>query len=610
MKYNWKLAIVGILLLIAMLPAVFANPLKVFYVEAYNVTANVSGDGTTEYAINNLTGYIKIENSAQNDTLSDVWVAINISNNISAPTVINNTTPRNISIENSVPTYTGLPSNLTYVHIPILPNNKYVKVAIQLNTSNVGVPILINESYSATKIPANRFATWNVSLNISRNVSALPNPYTKVSIRLFKHLSNKSYRYGNSTWTFLNISNVSANQGTTTLYNGPYFTGTANDSIEWYVELNSTHNGSLSFTITANNSYTGRGATKVNYGFAAVNFYYRGTTGATVVEGVYAIGDGGVSVCKKGPELDSTTGEYTLWYENTSFKNEGNNYYYNIIEVNIWAVNGSNPTNLDPFNPSLLISGSNHTETPTGTSGILAPGEIWTSQNYNFTFNGKVPVIWANYTFRIVDNNISLNSYSYDEDHKVYGSSYIIVEKIYVVGSYLIKVTKTVKTNPDGTYNISIVVENIGGEESPLVYVYDLIPNNFTIVGNYTVNKSEMLIENQSGNYSLPNNSRYNLSMYWCLKPLNGGADGDGWYTPTELNNSRAVLITYTLSGTGNYTPSDLFIVGIDPTHSLLPTTSPKTILVGGSDGKNFEILLALLTGIIGMGIIVRRLKN
>ncbi|MBW9221321.1 hypothetical protein KKP91_03890, partial [Methanothermococcus sp. SCGC AD-155-M21] len=377
MKYNWKLAIIGILLLIGMLSAISANPLMVTYTEKYNMTANVSGDGTTEYAIHNLTGYIKIENNAQNDTLSDVWVAINISNNISAPYVSDNATQRGVFIKNSPPAYTGLPSGLTYVHIPILPNNSYVKVAIQLNTSNVGAPILVNESYSATKIPANRFATWNVSLNISRNVSALPNPYTRVIIRLFKHLSNKSNFYGNSTWTFLNISNVSANQGNTSLYNSHYFTGTANDSIEWYnVELNSTHNGSLNFTVSAYNTYTGRGATKVNYGFAAVNFYYGGTTGATVVEGVYAIGDSGVSVCKKGPDMNTTTGEYTLWYENTTFKNKGNNYYYNISEVNIWAVNGSNPTSLDPFNPSLLISGSNHTETP---NAILSPGDIWNS---------------------------------------------------------------------------------------------------------------------------------------------------------------------------------------------------------------------------------------
>ncbi|MBW9221957.1 hypothetical protein KKP97_02795 [Methanothermococcus sp. SCGC AD-155-C09] len=605
MKYNWKLASIGILLLIGMLSAVSADPLIVTYTEKYNMSANVSGDGTTEYTIHNLTGYLIINNSAQNDTLSDVWVAINISNNTDEPYVAYNGTLRKVFIENSAPAYTGLPSGLTYVHIPILPNNRYVEVAIPLNTSVGGVPILVNESYSAEKVPANKIVTWNVSLNISKNDSLLSTS-TQVNVTLIKYLSNDSNHYGDPIWTLLNISNETSNQGTPTVFDGPYFTGT-NDALNWSgVILNSTHNGSLSFTVTANNSYTGRNATEVNYGFAVIFFEFNETFGNVTVEGVYAVGDGRPEVYKRGPEMDTSTGEYILWYENTSFKNEGDNYYYNITEVNIWAVNGSNPTNLDPF--SGLISGSNNTETP---NAILAPGSIWTSQNYNFTFNG-VPVIWANYTFRIVDDNITTMPYNttVNEYHDEYNSSYIIVEKIYIVGSYLIKVTKKVKTNPDGTYNISIVVENIGGETSPDVYVYDLIPNNFTIVGNNTtVNDPNMLNKSEIMPYT-GSNSRYNQSIYWALNPLTGGADGDGWYTPTEINNNQTVLINYTLNGTGKYLPSDLFIVGIDPTHSLLPTTSPKTILVGGSDGKNFEVLLALLTGIIGMGIIVRRLKN
>ncbi|HID47554.1 MAG TPA: hypothetical protein EYP47_02530 [Methanococcaceae archaeon] len=168
--------------------------------------------------------------------------------------------------------------------------------------------------------------------------------------------------------------------------------------------------------------------------------------------------------------------------------------------------------------------------------------------------------------------------------------------------------TKTIKTNEDGTYTIYIVVENIGSHKSPFVYVYDLIPHNFTIVAGPTVYKNTML--NHSGNNILNNNPRYNLSYYWCLNPLNGGADGDGWYSPEEINNNQTVLINYTVNGTGVFIPSDLFIVGIDPTHSLLPTTSPKMIIVGGSDGNNYEVLLALLTGLVGMVLVARRVKR
>jgi len=590
-----------------MISVVSADPLKVIYTERYNVTANVSGDGTVEYSINNLTGCLIINNTALNDTLSDVWIAINISNNISEPEVVNYTTPGGIEITNEAPNYTGLPTGLTYIHIPVLPNNSYVKIAIQFNGSNLGIPVIINETYSTTKVPANKMVKWNVTLNVSRNVSALPDTNTPVLVNITKYLSNNISHYGSSYWTFLNITNPVANQGYTSVWDGNYFPG-SNDALNWTdVVLDSTQNGSLTFTVYANSSYTGRGAIEVNYGFAVIFFVFNGTASNTTVEGVYAIGDGGVSVCKKGPDMNATTGKYNIWYENTSFVNKGDEYYYNLTSFKIWAVNGTNVSKvieLGPFNTSLLIPGSNHSEI---INQILAPGEKWDSPTYNFTFDG-IPVIWANYTFRIADTNITLLNVSVNEYSDEYGSSYIVIERIYLISSYLIKVTKIIKSNPDGSYTIYIVVENIGGEKSPIVYVYDLVPNNFSIVGNPTVVKEWM--ENYSGQNTLTNNDRYYLSLYWCLNPLNGGADGDGWYNDTELENNQTVLITYTVNGTGTFLPSDLFIVGIDPTYSLLPTTSPKMIIVGGSSGNNYEILLALLTGLVGMILVVRRVRK
>jgi len=320
------------------------------------------------------------------------------------------------------------------------------------------------------------------------------------------------------------------------------------------------------------------------------------------VEGVYAVGDSSISVCKKGPDFEETTGKYILWYENTSFKNNGSEYYYNLTKVEIWAVNGSKPENLTPF--LYKIRESWHILTP---NKLIKPGEKWNSDTYSFKWEG-VPVIWANYSFKIADSNITLINISINEYNNEFGSSYIVIEKIYVVSGYLIKVTKTIKSNEDGTYTIYIVVENIGGEKSPFVYVYDLIPKNFSLVGNITVERPYML--NHSGNQTLTNNDRYNLSLYWCLNPLNGGANGDGWYNDTELDQNQTVLITYTVNGTGTFIPSDLFIVGIDPTHSLLPTTSPKMIMIGGSSGNNYEILLALMTGVVGMALVVRKVKK
>ena len=601
MRDGWKYICIGILLLLCTLSVVSAKPLVVTYTEKLNITATVNGEGTANYSVTSITGHLIINNTAPQDTLSDVWVAINIPNNYNY-SIKHDYTPKGVYVTDTVPGHIELPQGLTYVHIPVLPPGEYVEIVFQLNGSQVGVPIVVNETYSETKVPANKMVTWYVTFNIYRNDSALPN--TPVLVNVTKYLSNDPDNYGSPYWTHLSISNASANQGDTPIiWDGPYTSG-SNDALNWTgVTLNSTHHGSLTFTVSADNIYNQGGAVEADYGFAVIFFKFNGTVGASI-EGVYAVGDGEVSVCKKGPDLDTTTGKYTLWYENTSFKNRGSDYYYNITKVRIWAVNGSNPPIVDPYDTNLLIPGSEHIITP---NELLAPGGVWSSITYNFTFEG-VPVIWADYTFKVVESNITLINETINEYSDKYGSSCIVVERIYLVSGYLIKVTKHIFTNPDGTYNIDIVVENVGSEKSPYIYVYDMIPHNFTIISGPYVRKWYML--NHSGSFPLTNNPRYYLSLYWCLKPLSGGADGDGEADSIEVVYRQAVEISYTLKGNGTFLPSDLYIVGIDPIHSLLPTTSPKMVIVGGVLGNNYEVLLALLTGVFGTVLVVKRVRR
>jgi hypothetical protein len=277
--------------------------------------------------------------------------------------------------------------------------------------------------------------------------------------------------------------------------------------------------------------------------------------------------------------------------------------------MNLWAINGSDPTLVDPFNSSLLIAGSNHSFTP---FSLINPGESWDTSTYSFTFN-DVPVVWANCTFTVAGQNMTLLNRTVHTYDTKYGSSYIVVEEIYVVGDYLIKATKHVIPNADGTYDVYIVVENIGAEKSPYVYAYDLIPRNFN-ASNMWVNRSDMLAQhadndsnnNYTGNKSLSGD--YSLSYWWALNYMNPGADGDGNYSDAaEIDNNQTVVIHYKLNGTGTFRTTDAFLVGIDPRHSLVPSTSPKTVLAGGAVSNNFEPLFALASSVIGTGFVLRR---
>lgn len=609
-KYIALISLLCIVGAISMVSAYGTNgPLKVTYEEKYNITGTATSTGVNP-TVNNITAYVIINNTATdvNDTLNDVWITVNMTNNITGLEYYNKSgTVLGNNIADSPDAKTGLSGGDKYIHISTLGPNSWIIYTFSYNVSNVpnaGAPIIVDETYSTTKVPANTVVNWTVYMTVKRNDSVTN---SNVSVEVVKYLSNDPNNYGNSTWTQLDISNNASSTGSTVVWNGPYVSNN-NDALNWTdVLLSDNSIQQLNFTVNADSSYTGRNALEIPYGFAVIYFNYNNThyNATSVIPGIFASGYGQISANKQGPEQDAS-GNYVLWYENATFKNKAKSYSFNLTNVNIWAVDGSNPTTLDPFDSSLLISGSNYTYgSPLPTT--LAPGAHWNTSKFNFTFS-SVPVVWANCTFKVVDNNITLLNRSVNEYSTKYGSAYIITEKIQIVGSYLIKVTKHIIPNADGTYDMYIVVENIGSETSPFVYAYDLIPQNFSIVGSISVNRTDML--NNTGNHSV-SDPRYNMSVYWALNPLNGGADGDGSYNDTsEITNSKTVVIHYTINGTGVFNPSDAFIVGIDPTHSLLPTTSPKITLVSGAIADNYEPLLMLLSGLVGVGCIIRRRKN
>ncbi|CAB3289474.1 conserved exported protein of unknown function [Methanocaldococcus lauensis] len=608
------LILVGLVSLTAVFGWGNNGPLFVTYHEKYNITANTTGEGVINIKNITVTGYLIINNTGDtaNDTLLDVWIAINVSNNESGLEPIN---PYNInySIYNKAPSYTDLPSNLTYIHIPTLPNNTYLEFKININESKVGVPLIINENYDAIKIPARKCVNWTVTLNISRNISALPNTNTIVYVNITKYLSNISKYYGDSCWNFLNITNAIPSQGVVVLWNGPYFTGNTNDSLNWTgIILNSTQNATINITIQGNYTYANRTDILAQYGFAIIFFQYSGTKSGTGVCSAYASGLISISAFKEGPIKNITSGEYNIWYEQGNITNKATKYYFNITNLTIWAANISAldlaSYNINPFN---IISGSEHSL----SSILLSPRESWNTTKYEFIFD-DVPVVWANCSFRVVNSNITVLNESDNEYSPEFGSSYIIVEKIYVIGSYLLKVTKHVIPKGSGTYEVYIVVENIGSQKTPdYVYVYDMIPYNFTI-SDIWVNQSSMLAQHYNNNPSINytgftavSAGIYNVSYYWALHSLYPSANGDGYWNASEIQNNQTVVIHYTLNGTGKFSPSDVFIVGIDPRNSLLPTTSPKITAVSGVIENNYEPLLALLTTIVGLGTIIRLKK-
>jgi len=601
--------------------SVNAAPLDVEKTESVELLAVQQPDYSFSYSGFNVTGFINISNTGGDD-LSDVWIAIKLVNNASPLLVYSSTASSGVSITTSAAdALEATNGNLVtsganyFVHIPLLRSGEKVSLYYDVDDASVGVPILVDESYSPGKIPANSLQTWRVYFNLTLNTSALPAGVTSVNVNVTKYLSQQDANFGSSNWTTLGpIANNQSNKGTTVLWDGPYTASTSDAMNVTGVTLTTTSpHVNISFDVTGENSNAQRDVTLEPFGFAAIFFSFaEGMSGSSVVD-VFASGPASIAAIKEGPVINSSG---TFWNESVNITNTAVGVAYVVRNVSVWAVN----TTAGFPDMSAVIPGSWKDLTPGVT---LSPGGSWESNRYTFE-NSIVPVVWANMTLKLVKDQslgwwvVNTTTHEYNTS---YGSSYIVVEKILVIGTYLIKATKHIVPAGGNVYDVYIVVENIGGKLTPPdVYVYDMMPANFSEFnwdgswanvgadGNW-VNQSVMLQANGTNSTPLP--AGYSMGYYWKLNAIYPNADGDGNYTDyAEISANQSVVIFYKTQGTGDFKASDLFIVGVDPTFATNAQTTPRITIVSGSAARNYENLFALATAAVLAGAVLQRRRR
>lgn len=600
-----RLVALTLMLLAGIMATANASPLEITIEERINTTANptVNSDGSVVYSyMTDVTGFVTIKNKGSED-LFDVWVALNIKNTTGSYSVYENYTSSSVFIYTSsddVPDKINKAgvfntSNANcFIHIPVLEAGEHAVIAYDVDDSLMGIyngaPVIIEESYDPPKVPEGIEYTWNVYFNVSLNQSWWSKTAFGSSPSLDVTVVKKVDNFGDSNWTTLNFDE-----------NSPVktFSGTVSES--------STMN--VSFTVVGNYSSSEAFSSKlVGFGIAVLNFSaIDGNVSGSYVEDVFAIGNAELNVTKSGP-YDSNK-----WYGNATIKNTASGLAYILKEVKMWATETGSFGN--------VISGSEQTWT---TDEVLNPGDSWnTSQGspagISFTYS-NVPIIWANATFKIIKDETSgwwfTGSKTVNGTNATYGSGIIAIEKIYVIGTYLVKVTKhAIYDNNSDQWDIYLVVENIGGQTSPTIWVYDLVPENFRINwsdGDWTslddnewVNQTGMFVTNGSEADPLDG---YSLGLYWQLRPLQGNSNGDGSYEDWgEISNNQSVVIHYVIKGEDGkpYKPTDIFIVGIDPMYSMNQQTAGKVTIVSGARMDSYESLMALLTGVIALGAVI-----
>ncbi|MEM1956712.1 MAG: hypothetical protein QXX76_00410 [Archaeoglobaceae archaeon] len=596
-----------------------AAPLEIVIEEKVNTTVQpqpYTGSGPSFTYTTNVTGYVNITNTF-NEAIYDIWIAVKLVNNSTGCSLFYNGSSSAVRISNTASNFVPDKINKAgvfnttgancFIHIPLLKPNEIVSVFYDVNDAamgiNNGAPFTITETYNPAKIPARGEYTWTVTMEIDKSDTWIGktslDPSKTITLKVEKYLSNQTSNYGSNNWVALGpISNNNVGS----LSNSPYNTPGSNGKLTVTDITNYPY--TISFDVTGN--YTNSTASPSYFepfGFAVFSFEVEGNISGTQIVDVFAIGNASVEVTKDGPDNSN------IWKGYAKVTNKANGLTYVLNKVTMWATPQDNFQN--------VISGSSYEWTPGVT---LNPGGSWntsqdgTKKGISFQYD-KVPIIWANAIFKLVKGANGWDfsgSKTLNDTNATYGSNFIVIEKIYIIGTYLVKVTKHVLYNSTAStdtnvFDIYLVVENIGGEESPYVYVYDLIPQNFEEYnwndnwndvgedGNW-VNKSSMLAGN--GSETLSNFlGTYTKGHYWRLMPIAPGANGDGSYDDwQEISDNKTVVIFYQLAGTGDFKVLDAFIVGIDPMYSLNEQTAPKITLVSGAKMTNYETTLATIT--------------
>lgn len=550
-----NLAKILVLLSIVIVPASASNALDISVIEYASRLDTFNGTVLTSAAING-TGQINITNTLSSTTLYDINV--NFSSGTTNVTTWSTTSP-GVSLITSG-------SNII-VHMNNL--SAGASVFINYNLTSAPMPVVFSETYAANKILVND--STNASLTLTYNSSV-----NVTNIQLIKTASDMNLN---------GISDFNFSNDVVTL--GASFI-TTNDTITWNIpELNTTSTmATLNFTITesdsdAHNSSTPQSAILFNVGnatlsFSAINNSISGC-------GVTVNGDPTATTLNFQIELQKNqldASENGTGGNDWGFTPEISNFDTEIINYSISAVTVY-VTNTSDLNLASAFSSIIYTSPGIMSNSVNNP---WNQSEWKvYDFPDPVPVGWID-----VDLSVNLSDIGgqLTESYFTTNGSYILVEQIYVINGYLIEVRKTITPNATTDYyDISLWVHNKGNLKTPpTVVVYDIVPQNFSMV---------YMSRPDTGNTSI-------------VSPITGQAY---WWNVSTLQPDEAVYVNYTVNGTGIYRMMDLFIVGIDPTYSLAmqstPVLSISNFMVMDA---NLESLIGVMTiGMIVVGLVGRR---
>lgn len=322
------------------------------------------------------------------------------------------------------------------------------------------------------------------------------------------------------------------------------------------------------------------------YLLETLEYYTAGTVTGIQLENVRARSDLVFNFTKRIDEPTNTINNPDVTWEVQSRVGVLKNISYNLTKVSLWVSETSNPNDFsfhkERYFPQTLINDTSEWKT-------LGSAEHW---YFNYTdgsrFDAPPPIIWMIPYYFIADiDNQLIRTFETRNGNDYY------MKYIYVVNGYWLEIQKNVTNVGEDQYNISINVWNRGNGYTPnglTVTIYDFIPEEFTY---NSVNFAPVYTadQNVSGSFN-------GTAIYWDVSNTRTAQNAS--FAPAGGINSTWNA-TYSLTGTGDYRVSQLYIVGLDPrlvdggsAHEVITVASSLL-----SESTEFVYVLIVLTLVV-----------
>lgn len=540
-----------------------------------------------------LRGEIVISNVLLTDSISDIIISFENIENISIPTYLRG----RIGI---IESYSSLNDSLT-IYIPYLGPQENSTWQYSINISNVRPPLSLISNYSDPRILAGQ--EFQITDTIQNNLdfacidnitiiqNTLPINFTQTSFDIeFNDISiqgpdssNVLFSVGNTqmNWNVLGGSCLNENENTSITY-----------SLEIPLEIPVSDNYQIIESIL---EYT------LNTSLSQIR-----------VSNIDAISSSISSFEKNivGPSTSSFSDLNVTWNVSSNFSTQANDISYELREVTMWVSQrdflSSTLTNPDTTdNDTISNLPLRITYNPTS---IINNSNSWNSPNwlFNYTENPQ-PIVWMQVDYAIHNDGVQLINRTTTQNEND-----IFIKELYIVVGYWLQVEKNITQVNNNTYFIEINVKNKGNSPTPenaIITVYDFLPSNFNVSG--IVQLSDVI-----GGWYWTASSASTLSagpfngtlLRWALNPTgNYNLNASFNKNDGEFNFTNTWSANYTIIGSGEYSVSEVFLVGIDPQRVDGAGGSEKVEINQQLNlASSFERTLGIIAGIlIVLGVLI-----